>query len=329
MIKIKHAIAAVLPLLLISLVFFGGCGDAPPDLPAPVMNVGSVRIGSSLMTSSTETVEPDSMMVIINDENQGNFANPCQIDGLYTGAYRIATQFDVEGVAFTTPASNVRVEFDEVAELTFDLRVGSIIIASPVELVPGSPVYPDSIGIILDGETLEGYHSNPDTLELILEGDHIISTFAEYEGEEFLGMDQTVNVSLGQVSPLEIPMSSGGVLVISGVYNSEDLLNFGVILDGEDLDLGDAPRIITNVSAGTHRLTAYSTDDTSRVEGWASEIAVALAETTTVDVTLQVVAPFEGVHAPSFVAEDIYGNEYCLADHFEQDIVFMYFFSNT
>ncbi len=314
--------------LVAALIFSAGCGDEPPEMPAPAPNIGSLEVSSSILLEPGLYFRPDSMTVLLNGEVQGIRSNPTLFEGLYAGPVRVRTLLKFRGEDFPSPVNRFEVLFGRTVKAAVDTKVGAVVVTSPVEFIPGRPEYPDSLGIVLDGDTLAGYHTNPDTLSLVVEGSHTIATFAVYQGQEFQGDPAPVTVAWGGMSNVTIELNSGGVMLVNAAYNSSPVAEFSLRLDGMDFGSAPGPRTIANVPAGTHRLTVYAFVDTCRIEGWASGLAVVRSETTYVDVDLQLVSPFEGFHAPSFDGEDVDGNKYCLAEHFGQ-VVFMYFFEST
>ncbi|NQT33940.1 hypothetical protein HQ587_02025 [bacterium] len=206
-------------------------------------------------------------------------------------------------------------------------NTGSIVVTGYVQPAPDSTVYTDSIGVILDGDSL-GFHVNPCTIDNIPVGFHDIKVYFFLSGEIVSGRARSIEVLFAGTADVRIRMAAGGVVVVSADYDGQTQDSLGVRLDGTDLGIDIAPRVIPNISEGLHKLVAYSTDDTTNLEAWQGDVEVVRAETTKIDLTLQMVAPFVGSHAPNIDCIDIDGNSYSLFDHWGE-VIYLYFFEHT
>ena len=206
-------------------------------------------------------------------------------------------------------------------------NTGTIVVTGYVQPAPDSTFYTDSIGVILDGDSL-GFYVNPCTIDNIPVGFHVIKVYFFLSGEMVSGCARSVEVIFAETTDIRIRMAAGGVVVINADYEGQTRDSLGVGLDGADLGIDIAPRIIPNISEGLHKLVAYSTDDTTNLEAWQGDVEVVRAETTRVELTLQAVAPFVGSHAPNIDCIDIDGNSYSLFDHWGE-VIYLYFFEHT
>ncbi len=206
-------------------------------------------------------------------------------------------------------------------------NVGTIVIAGYIQPAPDSTVYPDSIGIVLDEDSLD-FHDNPYTIDNIQVGFYYVRIYFFQPDEIVSGRARSVEVRFADTTDIQIRMAAGGVVVVSADYEEQTRDSLGVRLDGIDLGIDTTPRVIPNISDGTHKLVAYCTDDTTSLEAWAGDVEVVPAETTSVDLTLQAVAPLVGSHAPNIDCIDIDGNSYSLFDHWGE-VTYLYFFEHT
>ncbi len=206
-------------------------------------------------------------------------------------------------------------------------NTGTIVVTGYVQPAPDSTVYTDSIGVILDVDSL-GFHVNPCTIDNIPVGFHDIKVYFFLSGEMVSGSARSVEVRFAGTSDIRIRMAAGGVVVVSADYEDQTRDSLGVRLDGADLGIDIAPRVIPDISEGLHKLVAYSTDDTTNLEAWQGDVEVVRAETTSVNLTLQAVAPFVGSHAPNIDCIDIDGVSYSLFDHWGE-VIYLYFFEHT
>ncbi|MDP8238685.1 MAG: hypothetical protein P9X24_06325 [Candidatus Hatepunaea meridiana] len=304
-----------------------GCGDAPSELPIPVENAGLIIISGSIQAAPDETITPDSIGIILAGEDLGYNSNPFTINDVLTGFYPILVYFSLESKTIHGSVVYTTVRFNEVSEVNVELKTGTIVVLSEIEITSDNSVTPETIGIILDGDSL-GVRLNPDTLTYIPEGVHQISTYGLYDGKNYLGPERDVDVLFNQITDVNYSMFAGGILVINAGYDGQPLTEFGLKLDGNDLGVDVSPRILPNVDEGLHKLVVWTTVDEIDYEGWQCNIEVTLAETTRVDFEMQVVAPDSGFHAPDIDCIDIDGNSHSLSDHWGE-VVYLYFFEYT
>jgi len=208
-------------------------------------------------------------------------------------------------------------------------NVGTLVIEGYIQPAPGFIFCPISIGIVLDDDSL-GFHVNPYTMADIQVGFYSVRIyfFQPDEDEIVSGRARSVEVRFADTTDIQIRMAAGGVVVVSADYEGMTRDSLGVRLDGIDLGINTAPRVIPNISDGMHKLVAYWTDDTTSLEAWDGDVEVVPAETTSVSLTLQAVAPFVGSHAPNIDCIDIDGNSYSLFDHWGE-VIYLYFFEHT
>ena len=72
-------------------------------------------------------------------------------------------------------------------------------------------------------------------------------------------------------------------------------------------------------------MVVWTAIDTTNLEGWMQDVEVTIAETTEVNIEMEPIAPYEGVHAPDLNCTDIFGNSHSLSDHWGE-VIYMYFF---
>ncbi len=323
----KTKILYTLAIFLAAALAIIGCGDQPPDLPSPVPNTGIISIYSEISFSEDSTFEPEMMKVFIDGDDYGYVTNPCTIEDVPAGVHQTRVWIEYEDRIVKSDLTDVEAAFGETSAASISIRVGSIAIAGEIEMAPDSIVAPDSIGVIIDGDSL-GYFNNPDTIGVIPEGEHSLSTFTTYDGKEYLGQAKTVQVAFNNISDARFALTAGGVILLSINWEQASVEEFSVDLDFTRMDTGPNPRTITNVEAGVHDLKVSAVKDTFDLEGWAKNIEVALAETSYVEIDVVHVCPCEGFHAPDIVAEDLDGNLRRLSDHWGE-VIYLYFFEHT
>ncbi|MBT7788246.1 MAG: hypothetical protein HN757_05140 [Calditrichaeota bacterium] len=327
MMKYKFLIY-ILPLLLLM-----SCGDSPTDPPDTILSTGSIEISSSVETNATDGVEAGlglvvpSQGIILDGEDLGFKPNPIVLNDIMSGPHRIETYFSLAERIVDGPSQTVEVTYKNTMSVQIVVNVGVISIRNFINIDGGEQVEPESIGVILDGDSL-GFLTNPVTLHMIPEGSHDIATYVNYAGRDYVGPPRGVNVSLGETSAMNIEMVAGGVIIATARYNGQVVSELGLKLDGEISEISGSPKVITNVSSDDHVLVAWAMDDTTRLEGWDTEIEVATGETLYVQIDLQVVSPWVGMHAPDIYCSDIDGNSHSLSENWGK-VIYVYYFSYT
>lgn len=323
----KHLKSTTLFALLFAIFLIGGCGDSPPDLPAPVLDYGTLVISGKAITSPTEEMAPQQIGVIINGDDYGLLENPATIGQLRSGNYRVESYFVIDGIRINLGMENIEVVFNESATSSFDVQTGQLIVTGQIEASPGNVVEPDSIGINLDGDDL-GYFDNPFTFGMLPIGDHTISTYCTYDDKDFLGPSRTTTISFGESTESTFDLLAGGVLSVSATYDGASVGDIGITVDGDSIDVSAAPLTVANIEAGLHKLTAWATEGEDNLGGWVHDVSIALGETTYVDLEMTKVSPYLDEHIPDFACVDIDGNSHVLSDHFGE-VIYLYFFSYT
>jgi len=202
-------------------------------------------------------------------------------------------------------------------------KTGSIAVHSRIELDDDFTAVPDEAGIILDGDTL-GYLANPDTLWGILAGTHDIAGYIRHEDTDLIGPAQRVQVNFKEISHVEIVLTNAGLIIITAERGGEPLDSLNVSLNGVDQGRSTNPFSMA-VAAGLYNVVARDSDDTTHYEGWERDIEVLAAETTEVDIEMQMVGVWVDVHAPDINTIDIDGSSYNLSDHWGE-VIYLYFF---
>ena len=323
----KKIISIYIAILIPALIIIDGCGDPPSEMPSPVQNVGSLEITGSIRISPDTIRIPDPIYISLDGEYLGSFANHHMVDGVSVGVHVIDVSFDFRDEHVNSPQDTVEVRFNEVTAVEITVKTGGVDLLHSIEISPDSSFQPDSVGIIWDGDSL-GYQPNPFSRLYVPEGDHEIAAYCRFEERDFIIPARTVSVTYNRITEWNLVMSAGGVLIVNATFNDQQIEEFGVILDGLDLGIGESPRVIPNISEGLHKLVVHSEIDTTQLEDWKQNLEVTLAETTRVELTLQVVAPFVGSHAPNIDCIDIDGNSYNLFDHWGE-VIYLYFFEHT
>ncbi len=158
-------------------------------------------------------------------------------------------------------------------------NVGTIVIAGYIQPDPDSTIYTDSIGIVLDDDSL-GFHVNPYIIDDIQVGLYNIRIYYLLSGETLSGRARSVEVLFDDTTDIQIRMAAGGVVVVSADYEDQTRDSLGVRLDGIDMGIDTAPRTIPNISDGMHKLVAYWTDDTTSLESRADDVEVVPSDKT-------------------------------------------------
>lgn len=314
----------ILPLMLLI-----SCGDSPTDPPDTILSTGSIEIKSTLRANAADEVGIGLFVtgVILDGEDLGFKTHPIVLNDIMSGPHRIDTYFNLAGRVLDGPSQTVDVTYKNVTDVHIVVNVGSISVRSFINISGGEQFELDSIGVILDGDSL-GYHANPILLEMIPEGSHEISTFINYDGRDYVGPVRDISVELGQITTADIEMVAGGVIFVAARYDGQIVRQIGIKLDGETSEIASSPRVLTNVSSDKHILVAYAMNDTTRLEGWKTDVYVATGETLYVQINLQIVSPWEGFHAPDIYCKDIDGNTHSLAEEWGK-VIYLYYFSYT
>ena len=290
--------------LILGILLINGCGEAPPDLPHNVPNIGAISISGSLQYKPDSVYIPDEIAIVFNGEYLGYLENPYILQDVLVKGHLIKIYFPFRERLIRTTEMQIEVVFEDTVEADFDTRTGAISILNVIEVSPDSSFTPDSIYIVFDEDTL-GYHPNPVTINYVPEGEHAISTYGNINSRDYLGPEQVVDVFFNQISEVHLTLAAGGIVIVTAFYDGAPFAELGVRLDGVDYGTEAQPRAISNIPAGLHRLVAYGLVDTTKLEAWQGDVEVALAETTEVDLELQVVNPFVGSHAPNIDCIDI------------------------
>jgi hypothetical protein len=312
----------ILPLLLLM-----SCGDSPTDPPDTILSTGSLEINSIVKVSEMNSFIADQAGVILDGEDLGFQSNPVTLNDIMSGSHRVETYFRLEDRVLDGPSQTVEVTYQNTTQVDIVVNVGILSVRSFINVPDVGSVEPDSMGIILDGDSL-GYFANPVLLEMIPEGNHQLATFISYDDRDYVGPAREISVDLGQISSTNIEMVAGGVIFVTARYDGQVLPELGIKLDGESTEITGSPKVITNVSSDAHRLVAFALDDTTRLEGWNTDIHVATGETLYVQIDLQIVSPWVGFHSPDIYCNDIDGNTYSLAEHWGK-VIYVYYFSYT
>lgn len=211
---------------------------------------------------------------------------------------------------------------------------GRIALSALIENSDGSTTAPDSVMIVLDGDTL-GVFSLPDTLNEIPEGTHYVKADGWLAGLGYKSRIYFTSVSYGAVSSLHIGLTQSGNLQIHAWFEGNLLDTVDICLDGDTIFFQnpvpwppDDYLIFGNIPMGTHNLTVFRQTETLDIEGWSQGIRVEAAEFTKVEVIMTTVAPDSGSHAPGLEALDLDGKTWSLADHWGK-VVMLYLFEGT
>ncbi len=322
-------------LFILSVLLLISCGESPTDPPDTILSTGSIEIKGIIILSEPleNNVDPQAGIcplgadIILDNEDLGFQTFPFVITDIQSGSHRVDTYFTLADRMTYGPTQTVEVTYKNTTLVDIVVKVGSISVRNFISLPDGEQVEPESVGIILDGDSL-GFFENPTTLEMITEGSHEISTYAIYNYRDYVGPSRDVSVDLGQISAMNIEMVAGGVIIATAIYEGQIVPELGLKLDGETTEISGSPKVITNVSSEDHVLVAFAMDDTTRLEGWDTDIYVATGETLYVQIELQVVHPWVGYHAPDIYCNDIDGNSHSLAENWGK-VIYIYYFSYT
>ena len=191
----------------------------------------------------------------------------------------------------------------------------------------GAPIYPDSLGALLDDDSL-GVLPNPALISEVPVGLHRIKTFASLLNQTYFSPVQTVFVEVDLTTTVNAQLTRTGVLIISATVDGIPVDSMGVKLDGDTIGMGVNPYSAERVTQGTHKLVVFASRNGGDWEGWLKEVQVTAAETTYVDVPMVAVGPDSGAHAPDLNCLDLDGGENSLSDHWGK-VIYLYFFEHT
>lgn len=205
---------------------------------------------------------------------------------------------------------------------------GTIAISASIEINPDSLFVPESVFVILDGDSI-GNRSNPVKLRDIEVGEHFVSTFIQFDDTCFRSPVYRLLVAFNTTVAIETKMSSTGVLAVSPLIDNQPVDSCCIRLDGIVTSTeGINPAVIRSVTTGTHSISVSTSIDTIHYEGWRCDAVVSAAETTFVDIDMQSVSPYVGFHSPDINCLDIDGRMCSLSEHWGE-VIFLYFFTST
>jgi len=313
---------------LTAALFLSGCGDEPPLLPEVVANVGAVTLTGSIQSAADSTFSPDSIEVTIDSRSWGRHSNPCTLGGILAGEHLISARFTFRGRGYATPAQSAAIGFQDTLMVELRIRTGAIAVSGFL-VARESRVEedPDSIGVILDGDSL-GVFVNPGVVPLVPEGLHRLVIFARDGELSYVSFEQTVGVVFGEMAASRAGMMAGGVLLVEALSEGALVDSFSLALDGTDYGYDAGPRTVPNVPAGAHRIALSAPGDTVELGGWERGIMLQAAETTAVTVAMAIVSPDSGFLAPDIACEDLEGRWWSLAEH-RGEVMYLYFFEHT
>lgn len=323
----KYHTINILTVLVLTLLLVSGCGDPPPDMPSPPENVGDVVISCSVKLSPDSIFYPNEIRVIIDGMASPGFVigNPGTIRDVAVSFHWFDISFRVNDLVTAHHGFGAEVFFNQVTSFPLEFEAGTIELTGRID--PDSPAIPDSIGVLLDDDSLE-YHGNPLTIPGILTGSHTIITYCVLDSAEYIGTAEDIAVTFDSVTDVNILLSTGGVVVVRATSSGADVDSFKVVLGGRDFGRTQGPRTFSNITPGLFRLEVWAEDDTTETLGWTPEIEVVASETTRVTLEMKPVSPFAGYYAPEIVVTDIDGNNYSLMDHWGA-VIYLYFFEHT
>ena len=208
--------------------------------------------------------------------------------------------------------------------------MGSLSIVGEID-IDGSTVQPDSINVILDGDSL-GTYLNPCTIPEVPEGVHSVATYYRLDLVTYTSPRRDVAVSYNQTSAVNVRLTRadlrGLIRIRASTVDLQVIDSIKVLLDGSDLGWGDNPRLIDDVTEGLHKITVMTDIDDTDWEGYARDIAVNANDTSDVDLELIAVSPLKESHAPELVVTDLDGERHILSDHWGE-VIYLYFFEHT
>jgi len=221
--------------LLLLLLFLIGCGDPPgnaPTLPPPIEWTGSISIDAEIDVDGN-TIQPDSINVVLDSDTLGTYPNPCTIEEVIEGNHTVATYYrSDELITYTSPQQDVQVSYNQISAMSVrltraDLRGLISIIATVDQQIV------DSVAIILDGTDL-GWADNPRMIEDITEGLHKLTVMVHIDDRDWEGYALDIAVSADDTASVEPIMVE--VSPFEG-YHAPDLVVTD--LDGERHILSD------------------------------------------------------------------------------------------
>ena len=154
------------------IAFVLSCGsspDDPPDLPSQVEWTSSIQITGAIEVEG-ETVDIDSIGVVLDGVDIGYLPNSSLIDDIPLGSYPLSTYYLYENVTYMSSIQTVTLSYGKIAEINAyltraDLR-GWLSIHATIE---GADA--DSFRIWIDGVN-NGFGVNPRVISNIAEGSH-------------------------------------------------------------------------------------------------------------------------------------------------------------
>ncbi|MBT3232165.1 MAG: hypothetical protein HN356_05060 [Calditrichaeota bacterium] len=203
---------------------------------------------------------------------------------------------------------------------------GAVTVNAIIEINPDSLVIPESVFILLDGDSI-GERANPYTFKTRV-GEHLLSTFIENANGFYRSSDQRFEVSYDSIATVNTVMSSTGIVVVNSTIENHPTDSCSIHMDGVFFKTAyDQPFVMLSIPDGPHNISLATRVDTTEYQAWA-EVTVSAAETTYVDLDLQMVSAYLGNHAPEINCLDMNGDTKSLSNHWGE-VIFLYFFGST
>jgi len=204
---------------------------------------------------------------------------------------------------------------------------GDVYLSIRLQTAAGDTIAPDMIIVVLGADSL-GYKRNLDTLHNIAEGNYILKVYGWWQGLLYRASPQTIIVEYNRTVTAEAMLTRSGALYVTVQASGALVSEFNLKIDSDTTGSGSNPRCIDGVPMGTHKLTAFRSENSLDYEGWAKNIMVNAAETTAVTIDLIVVAPDSGAHSPDLEALDADGQIWALSDHWDK-VIYIYFYESA
>lgn len=204
---------------------------------------------------------------------------------------------------------------------------GSIYIDSEIATDANSTTKPETISVILDGDSL-GQFPNQSVIDNILTGQHLLDVFSVENVTVYRSRSRQIVVAFNSTSEVTIPLTDIGVLTINGFIEGVPADSLRIIIDGIDRGKSSCPIPVLSISSGTHDIKVMTDLDTLMYEGYANDLKIIAAETTEVNFELVTVSPFVNNKAPDITSLDGDGNIRSLFNHWGE-VIFLYFFRST
>ncbi|MBC8465572.1 hypothetical protein H8D57_00955 [bacterium] len=322
-----------LPLILLSMTFLLscliGCGEAPTNSPAAIIDEGSIEVKLSVETSSDNSFEPDSIGIFVDGLLLGDFPNPTVFREIRSGSHLVKCYFEYENLKLMSENDTNRVFYDSTSFSHFNIQVGSLVVTCLLNDANGDTISPDSVGVILDDDSLHT-RKNPVNIAMLGVGDHTISTYTSLDSIFYISTTQNVSIEFDSISTLKLPIEVSSEVVITGFWDggNRELPEFGLIFDDIDHGVVASPRIITGISAGNHSAMIWTKIDTFKLQGWMPEFEVEFGASTRIVIEATHVCPTVGFHAPDYTATDIDQMQHQLSDNWGK-VIYLYFFRST